>query len=210
MKLQVDNYTKTTWINGSEPALNAENLNKIEAGIEAATNGVIALETSKSDKSTTYTKTEVDKITTKYIGSNEIDKCDRDDYRYIAYATDLNGYTGYHTVICTPGLYNRTQYLLSQKGGIQYRTTTRSNTNEAWGAWGAWKKVEGSSSGGTNGKSAYQIAVENGFVGTEQQWLESLKGKTPVKGTDYFTADDITSIVNAVYAKIADGTEVSY
>ena len=47
MKLQVDNYTKTTWINGSEPALNAENLNKIEAGIEAATNGVIALETNK-------------------------------------------------------------------------------------------------------------------------------------------------------------------
>lgn len=26
------------------------------------------------------------------------------------------------------------------------------------------------------GKSAYQIAVDNGFVGTEQEWLESLKG----------------------------------
>lgn len=25
-------------------------------------------------------------------------------------------------------------------------------------------------------KNAYQIAVENGFVGTEAQWLESLKG----------------------------------
>lgn len=206
-------YLKTNWQDSpsTDTPLSAENLNKIEAGIEAATNGVIALETSKSDKSTTYTKTEVDNKTTKYIGSNEIDKCDRDDYRYIAYATDLNGYTGYHTVICTPGLYNRTQYLLSQKGGIQYRTTTRSNTNEAWGAWGAWKKVGGDSSGGgSDGKSAYQIAVENGFVGTEQQWLESLKGKTPVKGTDYFTAADIESIVNAVYAKVADGTEVSY
>ena len=28
---------------------------------------------------------------------------------------------------------------------------------------------------GTDGKSAYEIAVENGFVGTEEEWLESLK-----------------------------------
>lgn len=30
---------------------------------------------------------------------------------------------------------------------------------------------------GSNGKSAYEIAVDNGFVGTEQEWLESLKGE---------------------------------
>lgn len=30
---------------------------------------------------------------------------------------------------------------------------------------------------GTNGFSAYEIAVQNGFVGTETEWLESLKGK---------------------------------
>ena len=29
----------------------------------------------------------------------------------------------------------------------------------------------------TQGKSAYDIAVENGFVGTEAEWLESLKGE---------------------------------
>ena len=29
---------------------------------------------------------------------------------------------------------------------------------------------------GANGKSAYEIAVENGFVGTETEWLASLKG----------------------------------
>lgn len=28
---------------------------------------------------------------------------------------------------------------------------------------------------GTNGKSAYELAVEHGFIGTEEQWLESLK-----------------------------------
>ena len=29
---------------------------------------------------------------------------------------------------------------------------------------------------GTDGLSAYQVALANGFVGTEEQWLESLKG----------------------------------
>lgn len=66
------------------------------------------------------------------------------------------------------------------------------------------------SSGTGGGKSAYDIAVDNGFTGTQAEWLESLKGYTPVKGTDYFTADDINTIVNAVYAKVADGTEVAY
>lgn len=35
---------------------------------------------------------------------------------------------------------------------------------------------------GGDGKSAYQIAVDNGFVGTEAQWLASLKGDKGDKG----------------------------
>ena len=35
---------------------------------------------------------------------------------------------------------------------------------------------------GTAGKSAYEIAVDNGFVGTETEWLESLKGSDGDKG----------------------------
>ena len=35
---------------------------------------------------------------------------------------------------------------------------------------------------GGNGKSAFEIAVENGFVGTEAEWLESLKGKDGAVG----------------------------
>lgn len=67
--------------------------------------------------------------------------------------------------------------------------------------------IGGGGSGG-DGKSAYEIAVENGFVGTEAEWLASLKGKdgkdgingrdgvdgkdgyTPVKGVDYFDGKD--------------------
>ena len=45
-----------------------------------------------------------------------------------------------------------------------------------------------------NGESAYNIAVKNGFVGTEQEWLDSLKGDSPVKGIDYWTDSDIAEI----------------
>ena len=38
---------------------------------------------------------------------------------------------------------------------------------------------------GDDGLSAYQIAVLNGFVGTEAEWLNSLKG---APGTDYYQA----------------------
>lgn len=31
--------------------------------------------------------------------------------------------------------------------------------------------------GGQAGKSAYEIALDNGFKGTEEEWLESLKGE---------------------------------
>ena len=37
---------------------------------------------------------------------------------------------------------------------------------------------------GKNGKSAYEIAVEHGFNGTEAEWLESLKGTNGTNGTN--------------------------
>lgn len=43
---------------------------------------------------------------------------------------------------------------------------------------------------GPKGESAYDIAVKNGFTGTQAEWLDSLKGSTPIKGTDYFTQAD--------------------
>ena len=39
----------------------------------------------------------------------------------------------------------------------------------------------------TAGKSAYEIAVDNGFVGTETEWLESLKGENGEPGADGVT-----------------------
>ena len=37
---------------------------------------------------------------------------------------------------------------------------------------------------GKDGRSAYEIAIENGFVGTVAEWLESLKGRDGIAGKD--------------------------
>ena len=46
---------------------------------------------------------------------------------------------------------------------------------------------------GANGKSAYEIAKEGGYTGTEQQWLESLKGKDA-------DMDKITNDINNMFS----------
>lgn len=46
--------------------------------------------------------------------------------------------------------------------------------------------------GKDSGKSAYEIAVENGFNGSETEWLESLKGQNGLDGSDGKDAPAIT------------------
>ena len=43
---------------------------------------------------------------------------------------------------------------------------------------------------GEDGKSAYDIAVENGFEGSVEEWLESLKGEKGDKGRDGLNGDN--------------------
>jgi hypothetical protein len=63
----------------------------------------------------------------------------------------------------------------------------------------------GGGGSGKDGDSAYEIAVKNGFEGTEEEWLESLKGApgyTPQKGVDYYTPADKAEMVNEVIAAL--------
>ena len=65
---------------------------------------------------------------------------------------------------------------------------------------------------GKNGLSAYEIAVENGFSGSEQQWLKSLKGtngKTPEKGVDYFTSNDIQEVAQVAADLVDISSEIA-
>lgn len=49
--------------------------------------------------------------------------------------------------------------------------------------------------GGIAGKSAYEIAVENGFKGTEKEWLESLKGEIP-NLSGYFSEENLIALTS--------------
>ena len=55
--------------------------------------------------------------------------------------------------------------------------------------------------------TAYAIAVENGFTGTQAQWLESLK---PTKGVDYYTEADKQEIIDDVLATLPMAEEGSF
>ena len=73
--------------------------------------------------------------------------------------------------------------------------------------------IEGESGSGAvigEGKSAYEIAVDYGFVGTEKEWLASLKGKDGANGADGVTPQieigDVTN-GNTASASISGTTE---
>lgn len=59
---------------------------------------------------------------------------------------------------------------------------------------------------GLDGKSAYEIAVEHGYVGTEEEWLESLKGKDGVTPdmSEYPKTTDVQTIVEQQIAPVAE------
>lgn len=58
------------------------------------------------------------------------------------------------------------------------------------------------------GESAYQVAVDNGFIGTEQEWLASLKGE---QGDAYvLTPQDKTDIANIVLSELPTTQGVQY
>lgn len=62
---------------------------------------------------------------------------------------------------------------------------------------------------GPRGYSAYEIAVQNGFVGTEEEWLESLKGEDGKDGEDGSDADvTAQNIANALGYTPADANDV--
>lgn len=60
---------------------------------------------------------------------------------------------------------------------------------------------------GENGKSAYEIAVANGFSGTESEWLKSLKGADGKDGADGKEGKDGITPDLSDYLKTEDLTE---
>ena len=125
---------------------------------------------------------------------------------------------GEYTADGTPAIdkpEGSTAYLVPQDSeGTLYASWVYAN--------GAWEFVETltvtlDETEGGEGLSPYEIAVKNGFEGSEKEWLESLKGPkgdtgaqgpkgdtgyTPQKGIDYYTDADKQEMVNAVIAAL--------
>jgi len=59
---------------------------------------------------------------------------------------------------------------------------------------------------GLDGKSAYEIACDHGYVGTEEEWLESLKGKDGVTPdmSEYPKTTEVTTIIEREIAPVAE------
>lgn len=93
--------------------------------------------------------------------------------------------------------YNKGDYITYLPNGNAYTSLIDDNLNllpidnpESWQLI-ALKGADGEQGiAGPIGKSAYEVAVDNGFEGTEEEWLESLKGE---KGADgVMTFADLT------------------
>lgn len=51
---------------------------------------------------------------------------------------------------------------------------------------------------GADGKSAYEIAKDNGFTGTESEWLASLVGQSGAKGEQGIQGEKVNRVKTAV------------
>lgn len=132
-----------------------------------------------------------------------------DNYLYIAYASDAAG-TGF-TMTFDPDL----DYI------ALLRSDTKIEIPEVTDFAGLWKKYKGSDGAqgiqgvdgaegingtdGADGFSAYQIALNNNFIGTEADWLLSLTGADGINGID--GADGADGIQGAAGADGSDGIQ---
>ena len=82
----------------------------------------------------------------------------------------------------------------NEEDGKTYTYNVNNEVDETLGKWREFTSGGGGS--GTAGKSAYEIAVDNGFVGTETEWLESLNGEQGTTFTPYVSSSGELSWTN--------------
>lgn len=96
-----------------------------------------------------------------------------------------------------PDNVNQLESITTSKSG-KVTTVTFEQTN---GTETQFQVTDGND--GTNGKSAYQVAVDNGYSGTEAQWLASLKGADGVSLGEVELTQEVTTETDSVPANKA-------
>jgi hypothetical protein len=105
----------------------------------------------------------------------------------------VNGLSAYEIALVNGFAGTEAAWLLSLQGAVGAQGPAGANgangLNGADGINGA-NGVDGAD--GANGLSAYEIAVTNGFVGTEAAWLLSLQGANGADGLNGANGSDAT------------------
>lgn len=77
---------------------------------------------------------------------------------------------GIKEIVLSNSTDNESLYKIILTNGDEFYFTVRNGANGSNGI------------NGENGKSAYELALENGFMGTEEEWLASIKGSNGING----------------------------
>lgn len=78
------------------------------------------------------------------------------------------------------------------------------------GAKGETGETGATGATGEAGKTNYQLAVENGFNGTVEEWLASLKGEkgdSPVIGVDYYTTEQQNALAEQIKTLVLENVD---
>ena len=166
-------YTKTNWVN-NVTKLNADNMNHIENGIEAID---IALGT-KVDKSyvdnAIASSTVSPTVETKTItGGTKVTITDKDGAHEFDVMNGVNGANGITPHIGSNGNW----FIVDEDTGNPSRGLQGIPGDP--GKTGPQGPKGETGPQGEAGKSAYQIATEHGYIGTESEWLASLHAANP-------------------------------
>lgn len=156
----MNGYTKTTWIDNSTPAINAENLNHIEQGIKDVTDEVI--------------NGTVHVVNVSSGENNAADSCIEPNTLYYVRVVSSVVAWGKMYLICTPensATHVKSQIAFSMDGYL----ITRKCTNNVWSGW---EKIPSATEISTMIQNAISGKANSSDVYTKAQANETFVDKT--------------------------------
>jgi exonuclease III len=170
----MNGYTKTTWIDNSTPAINAENLNHIEQGIKDVTDEVI--------NGTLHI------VDVPYTAENNADSCTTPNTLYYVWVASSVVTHGKMYVLCTPRASSKmSQVALSKEGFLLIRSSQNADFSGV-----EWVLIPTASNVSTMINNAVSGKANSSDVYTKAQANETFVDKEVGKGlsTNDFTDSD--------------------
>lgn len=151
-------------------------------------------------------------------GTDGVNGVDGEDGISTRYMGRINNYTELEAL--TPGAKGGQFYITNDTGeGYFALAIDDPNVVTAWEPMGRLVGQDGAvGETGADGASAYQVAVQGGFVGTEAEWLASLEGEQGPQGLGLryagrvATSAELSALTGQIHGDVyvADDTGVAY